>query len=549
MTFLPIVVRELRVASRRRGTYWLRSAAALAVIIAGTWTFLMMQHAPPRMIATTLFNLLSGAAVLYSLVSGARATSDCLSGEKREGTLGLLFLTDLKGYDVVLGKLVACSLNAFYAVVAVVPVLAVPLLMGGITAGEFGRVALVAVNTLFFSLALGLCVSSLCRSANSSAGIALLAILFFTALLPALGAIVAAIGWTTRVEPLFLIPSVGYGYFLAFEMSYRSGPAGFWYSLGVVHGLGWLALGWASFITPRAWQERAGSPQTLRCRERWRSWTYGDPVQRAAYRRRLLGVNPFFWLASRARLKPALVWASLAVLACAWVWGLAKFKRDWLNEGMYVSTALVLNGLLRFWFANEATRQLAEERRAGTLELLLSTPLGVRDILRGQFLALARQFLGPVLFVLAIECVLMFAMLSAALGGEDRAIWFSLWTGGMTMLVADLVALYWLCQWQALSARNPARAAGGSLAAVLFLPWGVFALVLLAVALVSIKGPSPSNPGWAFFVGLWFILGLATDISFAAWSRQKLLTRFRVAAQRRYEPARGFWKRLLSAGG
>jgi hypothetical protein len=32
MTFLPIVDRELRVASRRRGTYWLRTVVASGII-------------------------------------------------------------------------------------------------------------------------------------------------------------------------------------------------------------------------------------------------------------------------------------------------------------------------------------------------------------------------------------------------------------------------------------------------------------------------------------------------------------------------------------
>ena len=56
-----------------------------------------------------LFCILTGSAVFYCLLSGVWFTADCLSEEKREGTLGLLFLTDLKGYDVVLGKLVATS--------------------------------------------------------------------------------------------------------------------------------------------------------------------------------------------------------------------------------------------------------------------------------------------------------------------------------------------------------------------------------------------------------------------------------------------------------
>ena len=61
-----------------------------------------------------------------------------MSEEKREGTLGLLFLTDLKGYDVVAGKLVANSLNGFYALMAILPVVALALLMGGLTGMQVG---------------------------------------------------------------------------------------------------------------------------------------------------------------------------------------------------------------------------------------------------------------------------------------------------------------------------------------------------------------------------------------------------------------------------
>ena len=140
MTFLPIVARELRVASRKRSTYWLRIGAAVAILVLGSWFFLMMKTEAPSQVAKQLFGILTGTAVLYGLLSGVRETADCLSIEKREGTLGLLFLTDLKGYDVVLGKFAASSLNAFYGVFAVLPMLAIPLLMGGITLGEFSRV-------------------------------------------------------------------------------------------------------------------------------------------------------------------------------------------------------------------------------------------------------------------------------------------------------------------------------------------------------------------------------------------------------------------------
>ena len=54
-----------------------------------------------------LYTTLTGFAFGLCLLAGVLLTADCLSEEKREGTLGLLFLTDLKGYDVVLGKFMA----------------------------------------------------------------------------------------------------------------------------------------------------------------------------------------------------------------------------------------------------------------------------------------------------------------------------------------------------------------------------------------------------------------------------------------------------------
>src|SRR6266850_3765995 len=163
MTFLPIVARELRVASRRRGTYWARTVTALTIVAVGTWVFLASQQSPPHEIALALFGIFTGTAVLFGLVGGATSTADCLSQEKREGTLGLLFLTDLKGYDVVFGKLAATSLNAFYGVLAVVPMLGVPLLLGGVAPAEFGRMALVAMDAVFFSVAIGIGISAMSR--------------------------------------------------------------------------------------------------------------------------------------------------------------------------------------------------------------------------------------------------------------------------------------------------------------------------------------------------------------------------------------------------
>src|SRR6267143_6346346 len=120
----------------------------------------------------------------FALATGVFLTGDCLSEEKREGTLGLLFLTDLRGYDVVLGKLISHSVQAFYGLLAAFPVLALTLLAGGVSGGEFWRMMLVFCNTLFFSLSVGLLVSSISRDAMKAINGTLLFCLLFVAGLP-----------------------------------------------------------------------------------------------------------------------------------------------------------------------------------------------------------------------------------------------------------------------------------------------------------------------------------------------------------------------------
>ena len=107
MTLFPVVGRELRVASRRAGTYWNRFVTGLMAIIVAGWMLIVMEAAGSKAEGQQLFIALAVIAFLYGLVAGVGHTSDCVSEEKREGTLGLLFLTDLRGFEVVFGKLVA----------------------------------------------------------------------------------------------------------------------------------------------------------------------------------------------------------------------------------------------------------------------------------------------------------------------------------------------------------------------------------------------------------------------------------------------------------
>src|SRR5437899_9431545 len=98
--------------------------------------------------------------------------------------------------------------------------------------------------------------------------------------------------------------------------------------------MSWFALILASLRGPHSWQDRPAGARAAQWRERWRLWGFGDFSERRSFRQRLLEKNAFYWLASRARMKPVLVWAVLGLLGCGWVWGLAKYRHDWLTDTM-----------------------------------------------------------------------------------------------------------------------------------------------------------------------------------------------------------------------
>jgi ABC-type transport system involved in multi-copper enzyme maturation permease subunit len=179
----------------------MRMKIAGAATLAFAACFVASELAPSVLFGKILFSGLSWLCMIYGLAAGRLMTADCLSREKREGTLGLLFLTDLKGYDVVLGKLAATSLDGFYGLLAVFPLLAIPLLAGGMTNGELWRMALVLVNTFLFSLAIGLFVSAMCRDEQKAMAANFGLLLLLAAVPPAFG----AIHMMSTVRPLPMI--------------------------------------------------------------------------------------------------------------------------------------------------------------------------------------------------------------------------------------------------------------------------------------------------------------------------------------------------------
>ncbi len=548
MIFLPIVGRELRVAARRRGTYWLRVGVASLAMLIGGWVVLGTWGKPSSEIGQSLFVALAVLVMLGASVAGVLITADCLSEEKRDGTLGLLFLTDLKGYDVVLGKLAATSLNASYSLVAVFPVLALPLLLGGVSITEFWRITLVSLNMLFLSLAIGMIASAVCKDERRAMGMTILVLLVLIFGLPVVLLILNSKGIVHDDQTFFIEFCPAYSGFTGFDLVYKTREPRFWRSTAIVHLLGWLCIFLSSRVVANSWKDKAASARTVRWRECWMQWCHGNSRQRREYRASLLDINPILWLAARNRLKRSFVHAFLAVAAVLWLWGYLVHRDDWLDTVNYIFTAMTLQTLLKPWAITEACRRFSEDRRAGALELLLSTPLRVVDLLEGQWLALRRQFGGAVAVILGVDLILMLATRASTFQADDKAFLTWMFLAGIAVFLADLLGIAWTGMWLGLTSRKANRATFGTFWRVLLLPWVIYAVAVTSFVLLdevfrfsSAPGMPGSGHGEYWLLGLWVLISVGCTAWFGLRARNRLVHELREVAITRYTIKSGGW--------
>jgi alpha-tubulin suppressor-like RCC1 family protein len=404
------------------------------------------------------------------------------------------------------------------------------------TSGEFWRMVLVLLNTFFLSLAIGMFASAVSREYRAA-----MAMNFFLALL--VMGVPAGCGLVLKLSVPWLFYSCPVFSFLGCSAGSHPGTAqDFWWSLAVSHGLAWMLALLACWIVPRTWGDKP--PPAPSRRWRWRdlgrSINYGSQAKCAAFRKRALDVNAYYWMAGRARLKPAHVWIFLGLAAAWWIHGRIRAGAYWMDEDIFIAAGVIINSALKLWIIIEAGQRLGEDRRSGAFELLLATPLTVGDFLRGQILALRRQFLKPLLVVTALEFVLVLTLMRrSSFKADDVLTCFA----GICMLWADVMALTWVAMAAGLTCKTQTQATSHTVVRILILPWVAFVTVNAGLDLLYLLDLTRWQPGGRFRVGLWFVLGLATDLFFGLRAWHTLRNNFRRLAVQSFlpEPARSPW--------
>ncbi len=170
----PVVQRELREGARRPFNYWLRVGAASAGLLAVVYITAENRDETEKVMGQYLFGGLHVLLIGLICLVVPLMTADCIAREKREGTLGLLFLTPLTAGGIVMGKGLAQALRALTLWVSVAPVLAIPFVMGGIGWADASAFLALEFSALMLCLAAGLLASTLVRGRGAAFVLALI---------------------------------------------------------------------------------------------------------------------------------------------------------------------------------------------------------------------------------------------------------------------------------------------------------------------------------------------------------------------------------------
>ena len=470
MNCSALVERELRLAIRRPGggygirllCAWAATAAAFGLL------FVWSAWRPGAGFGRQFLQVLAAGGYMAVLLFGMVLTADAISRERREGTLDLLLLTDLRIGDVVLGKLLAKMLQPLYGVLAIVPMLEISVLVGGTTAGECARLTLMLANGLFFALAASLLVSSTCQEQRSAYAGTILTILAMSVGIPTLGLVL----WNTTANGLWyrcllLLTPTGPYYFAEL---YSSGPSWFWAALVSNQLLAWGFIAWTRTSLVRSQSERSIRLARQESQEPPTSLSPAE-IGRRAKRGRAPG-SPSHSVAGSAEFRNGL---GIMALCDRDGWH-GALCRGQPSGTVTAEIALVLLGLahliVKLAIATDAVHAFGVDKRSGALESLLGTRLQVDEITAGILLNFRRRLVGPItLLFLATASAAAHLLLSGSIVNG------ALLLGAALVLPLDGYCLAWVGMFQGLVARNAAVALCAALFQVVLLPCAWFLMV------------------------------------------------------------------------
>ncbi len=407
--------RELREGARRPFNYWLRVGAAAAGLLMVVYIVTENREETDKVLGQYLFAGLHVTLMGLICLMVPLMTADCIAREKREGTLGLLFLTPLTAGGIVMGKGLAQALRALTLWVSVAPVLAIPFVMGGVGWADASAYLALEFSALVLSLAAGLLASTLVKGR----GAAFVLALFLGVLFVAVFCRVALICFFVQIHPSggFLGPFFPFGYH-TFMLLMLSGLPTDVASVGGVgvrlwHQILWLSpsaawllfvlvLRFAAWRLAGSWQDKIPSLRQESLVQRYCTPLFKDWFARRTGR--ILDRNPIAWLQQYSWKARLIKW----VLCLVFVVAATALLDSSINPGNFGET---IEPLLFLTFAAGMTfagiNSFAEEKGSGALELILITPIPINQVILGRIRGVWEQYLPAALILACFDAGLL----------------------------------------------------------------------------------------------------------------------------------------------
>jgi hypothetical protein len=457
---------------------------------------------------------------------------------------------------------------------AIFPMMSLPLLMGGITFQHFSQTVLGLLNGILFALASGFLASVVCRRQ-------------FTAIAVALGMLIAVTGgsllaaaaaetygptkplanWLAMFSPLYAV--------IGADGTRLFGPNWYWRSAATVAGLSLLWLGLTTLLLARTWRDRPKGVRAWRSPALWRFSQRRLSESRVALRRRLLAINPIFWLASRQRVSAPVIMVLAVVITLITVYGTAPFFGRVMRVGTaspvlghmfaWLWAGMAVHALVLYYGATCSSQRLAEDKHSGALELLLSTPTSERTISRGLWMAYGRRMFFPALLAVLVHvyflwtCAVMAtldppgqiplgttpgelfwgALLDQPIRGRflEWQFGFLLRAAVLSLILLMLVwlTLGWVGRWLGLRLKHPGFAPITSLGVICIPPVLLFSLTCYLADEFNVDR-LPEHRLLPMMMWVAVAIGVAHCLALSVWAAGRLRHSLRSVAFSRYQP-------------
>jgi hypothetical protein len=481
----PIAIRELLIASRRAMTWRIRlGMTSVALVIC---FFAMTGRSAISSAGQNSFNVLTILALIYTLAAGFLFTACSISEERREGTFGLLYLTPLSSWDVIAGKLASTSLQGFFGLIAILPVLFLPLLSGGVTGQQLMRVVLVLLVTLLFSLSAGMFASASARSSRGALGMTGMLVIFplaFGWLGILLATVFSYVSEQERKKRANIYWLTAYTLLIAFQMwmvtvsgygLVGSPGQAFWAASNpAVTGIPFLASVAAIAVTAVFYLLSASL-----CTEWYRSAReiaiqneetehLDDLIFPGLRSKGSVRDEPARWLLTFLQSPPLLFYLMLVVML------LANLGSGRAPTGFGMHSAFVVLGTFPYLIFNYCLARFCAApfwmlERSGFMETLMTTPLRVPDLVRAQRKIFWLTLKLPLIFLVlsSIPAALYFATRSYSASGPPSTLYITHWIAGWIIFALQLETISMTAMLQAVIGRKPMNAAMRTMAIVI----------------------------------------------------------------------------------